>query len=164
MEEQTPNNPAGRFLQIAERMIDAGRRGKNSREQWADLLGVRNDDYPNLMRRIGDVAGMEQAVSAAAQKLDAIDPRHLIGWFPKFFRPWQDFNFSGGFEHFSNPVDETVIALLNITNDLLSRHRPEPTVAEEQLAAIERDIADVAAEINASDLEEFLQRLLTAIH
>jgi hypothetical protein len=125
MAEHVPNNPAGRFLRIAEAMRDPARRGKSSRDQWADLLGTANNDYPTLMRRISDVATLAQAVNIAAQKLDSLDPRHLVGWFPKFFQPWDTFNFGVGFEHFAAPLDETLIALLNITSDLLSRQRPE---------------------------------------
>lgn len=134
---------------------------------WADLLGVKSDDYPGLMRRIGDVATMAQAASVAAQKLDMIDPRHLVGWVPKFFQPWQNFNLGATFELFAGPVDDTVISLLNITSDLLARQRPEPTVAEEQLAQIERDVAALATEIADSELEasfkDYLLRYLQII-
>ena len=58
--------------------------------------------------------------------LCSVDVSAVPNGLPKFFGPWANFNFGVEFGHFAAPVDETVIALLNITNDLLRRQRAEP--------------------------------------
>jgi hypothetical protein len=149
----SPNNPAGRLLRIVERMQQHSKHGKIARDAWPAVLEISGSDMPRLFRSLADVVGLTHSVRRAAQSLQGIDAQHLTAWIPKFLEPWNRFNIAANFDHFTQPIDETMIAMLHICDDMMGRQHPEPIVLEEQLRAIQQDVAGVAKQIADSELD-----------
>src|SRR6202034_836858 len=106
--DPVPNNPAGRLLAVFERMRATRGptpefRPKSAAEGWAFVLETDVADLPALFKGIANLATLIDAMSSAVNKVGGgVQPTNLTAWIPSFFRPWQSFNLTTTFDHFSN--------------------------------------------------------------
>jgi hypothetical protein len=161
MSDETPDNSAGRFLIVLERMRSPQLRTNNAADAWANILGINVKEPARLLRGIADVGALALEVRDAVGVLDGINAAHLASWVPKFFAPWEHFNLSTPFDQFARTVDDTMLALIRIADDMLHRQRPEPVVPADQLKEIRSQVDLLARDISSAKLDrEFKDYLL----
>ncbi|MFC1783976.1 hypothetical protein ACFL02_10425, partial [Planctomycetota bacterium] len=155
---QIPNNPAGRLLNIVNR-LKAVKGDKKAGLAWAEVLEVSSSDLPILLHRYGEVLNLCYYVLKTIQKQNVdrdlyYEPVHSI------LNAFKYMNFEAAINNTQNRITDVAINGLKFCDELLSRHSPEKTLDEKNLKSILESIWSLIEEVKKSDVDEYLKQYL----
>lgn len=153
------DNPAGRLhdLVVAAKRIPSD---KLAHEAWATLLNVEEQDTPNLLRRVGHVLEMPALIVKAVREVPSIDHDLHLEWMPKVEASLQNFSVNAKWQNFIQHYDDKTTYGIRICSDVLSRHRSESVLSDDDLQEIESLLGEVESNLESADLDASLRLLL----
>ena len=159
------NNPAGRLLAL----INEGKKPEYSNkpylEAWKDILKLKDRSLSNTLYKLSYILLLPQQIEKtllATGIVDNID-RYVskIRKIPSFMQV----NLNGSWSNFIKNFDDVLMKELEICNDILSAHKPEKTISDNDLNKLKEKVQELLTEIENAELDEaFKKEMLNMIY
>jgi len=154
------NNPAGRLVSILRAAKAKGQDQNPARQVWADLLGVEQNNLPQLLVQLGHLIELPELIRKEISRHEDIDQAIFLKWLPKVQKSFSNINLTASFKNFMNPIDEAALDGLDFCSDLLSRRKPEKTLDQKELDSIYKDVSVLIDDILDSDTNQYLKQFM----
>lgn len=149
-----PNNPAGRLLEI----IKKGKSIANTAQAidaWSTVLGTPKKYNSLLLKRIADVYAIPDEIENEIRDIEDANVPLLMEWKTNSNAAFANFNFNNSWHSvFKARFDDKVIYGLEFCNDLLSKQRPEKTVATEALRNLHEKVDELLGLIKEENIDQ----------
>ena len=153
------DNPAGRLFLILKKAkkIDKQTKMKNA---WAEILGVESKDSAELLRKIGKVNQLPFDIKKGVKSIDDQDHELYLRGLGKVENALGNINFNSSWNGFLNIIDDTTVASLEFTSNLLSRENGEHGLSQKDIDNLLDITQKFKKELVDSDVPEPLQKFI----
>ncbi|MEM9019235.1 MAG: hypothetical protein AAGC44_01625 [Planctomycetota bacterium] len=143
-----PNNPAGRLLQLLNK-IDVKRVAADSAANvWGRMLDLDPLDA-EFLPRLSKALRLPWEIEHEVRAIEEINHDMYLTWVHPFQQATTQLNLNGQFSPFASVLDHNALSLIAICDDQLSRTRPEPSVDEHLKASLEEQVAKLRSDIDS---------------
>lgn len=162
------NNPAGRLHAL---LSEAGVLNyvekDRVRTKWAKVLGVEKEDSPTLLLRLSEIMNLPAQVREAVEAVPDIDHEMYLKHLPNVESAFAKMSLDVIWGSVAKELDKATMYSLEVCDDLLSRHHPEPMLPGDERERIHKEVRDLFEDVRTNeedeDLREFLLRHLKAM-
>jgi hypothetical protein len=140
------NNPARRLHNIISGLKDQPKTPVD--QAFAKVLNVDPENYPLLMKRVGLVFLLLDAIEYAVKRLEGVNHEKYLLPVINIGKNLRGINFGQIVLHTTiATISEGTMAYLDMTAEYLNHHSPEPTITEESRKKILDSIFDFSKEV-----------------
>ena len=151
---QTPNNPASRLLEIIKKGQGIGN-DVQAIDAWGEIFDTPRENLPLLLKRISSFCALPDEIEREIKEIEEANTPLYLDWRSKANVAFTNLNFVNNWNTtFKARFDDKAVYGIKFCDDLLSRQRPERTVATEDIDNLSNKVEELLNLIEEENIDQ----------